>query len=661
MKKKHAATLGAAYQSIPSAGERQRNQAEVKLTERKKKAASLPAAKSDPKRLVHELEVHQIELEMQNEELRRSQEELEASHARYFDLFDLAPVGYFTLSETGIVLDLNLTAANLLGFEKSKLIKKPINRFVVKEDQDIYYLLQRQIFETRARQACELQMKREGGVPFWSRIEGIAAQGSDGVLVFRATLSDISEHKRAEKLLRESEEKYRGIFENVQDLYYETSFDGTLLEISPSIELISRGQYRREDLIGKSMYEFYSTGADRDALVAALKQKGIVNDCEVRLKNRDGSSINCSISSKIKCDAEGRPEKIIGSMHDITERKRAEEELQFRNLILTTQQEAAIDGILVVDEASKIVSYNRRFMEMWGVSQEVLEDEDGSPLLISNMGKVSDPETFLLRVQDIYEHRQEIGRDEIVMKDRRVFDRYSAPMVGQDGRYFGRVWYFRDITGRKKAEEQIRNDLKVKDVMLKEIHHRVRNNLNVITSLLSLQSGRITTKRQALEGFEESKNRIYAMALVHANLYNEEDYSRVDLASFVKNLAQNLSLIYKADVQMDVQVEALSLDLNNAVPCGLILNELVTNALRHAFHGRREGLITIRFRTLRDQSHELTVRDNGTGIPKEINVRNAKSLGLVIVNQLITQIDGVLKTSRDKGTRFQITFPVSGA
>ena len=146
----------------------------------------------------------------------------------------------------------------------------------------------------------------------------------EGILILS---HDITERKRAEEALFRSEEKYRTIFENIQDVYYETSIEGTILEISPSIEILSKGQYNWDDLIGKSMYNFYSDANERTVLISQIEERGTVSDYEITLKNRDGSLIPCSLSSKICLDAQGRPEKIIGSMRDITDRKQAEKEL----------------------------------------------------------------------------------------------------------------------------------------------------------------------------------------------------------------------------------------------------------------------------------------------------------------------------------------------
>jgi chemotaxis family two-component system sensor kinase Cph1 len=154
------------------------------------------------------LQVHQIELEMQNEELRRAQQELEVSRTRYFDLYDLAPVGYLTLSEGGLVLEANLTAAQLLGVERNQLAGQALSRFIVRDDQDIYYLYRKKLFETGVRQVCEVRMSREGGNQFWTRLETTTAQnGESEVPVYRTVMSDITGLKQAEEALRKARDE----------------------------------------------------------------------------------------------------------------------------------------------------------------------------------------------------------------------------------------------------------------------------------------------------------------------------------------------------------------------------------------------------------------------------------------------------------------------
>ncbi|MEO7034702.1 MAG: ATP-binding protein [Polyangiaceae bacterium] len=168
----------------------------------------------DARRLLHDLRVHRIELELQNDELRSSQEQLELARARYFDLYDLAPVGYLTIGEKGIVLEANLTAAGLLDVTRSAIVKQPWSRFVLPADQDIYYSHRRQLLSSGAPHGCELRLLKSSGEPFWVRLEARLAEGDGGTRVCRTVLSEISERKRAEETLRSSEARHRTLFQN---------------------------------------------------------------------------------------------------------------------------------------------------------------------------------------------------------------------------------------------------------------------------------------------------------------------------------------------------------------------------------------------------------------------------------------------------------------
>ncbi len=176
-----------------------------------------PISPEETRRTLHELRVHQIELEMQNEELRRAQVELDAARARYFDLYDLAPVGYCTVSEEGLILEANLTAASLLGVARGAMVGQRLTSFILPADEDIYYLRRKQLFDTGAPQACELRMVKKDGTAFWAHLEATAAEDAAGAPVCRVVISDNPEHKRAEEALRESEQRYRSLFENMLD------------------------------------------------------------------------------------------------------------------------------------------------------------------------------------------------------------------------------------------------------------------------------------------------------------------------------------------------------------------------------------------------------------------------------------------------------------
>ncbi len=154
------------------------------------------------KHTMHKLQVHQIELEMQNENLRLAYEELDTLRARYFDLYDLAPVGYITVSEKGLILEANLTAATMLDVLRSALINQPVSRFILKEDQDDYYLHRKQLFETGAQQQCELRMLKHDEVPFWAHLEVSAAEDEAGGSVYRIIIIDVTERKQMQAKIK---------------------------------------------------------------------------------------------------------------------------------------------------------------------------------------------------------------------------------------------------------------------------------------------------------------------------------------------------------------------------------------------------------------------------------------------------------------------------
>jgi len=230
----------------------------------------------------------------------------------------------------------------------------------------------------------------------------------------------------------------------------------------------------------------------------------------------------------------------------------------------------------------------------------------------------------------------------------------------------GKVVYFdgiiEDITERKRAEEEIQASLKEKEVLLDEIHHRVKNNLQVISSLLRLQSGYIEDERYA-EMFKESQSRVQSMALIHDKLYQSSDLARIDFGEYIKGLAGALFKSHGSEaarIALKTEVEGIVLGANHAMPCGLIVNELVSNSLKHAFPKGRRGEIRIAMRPTAENELELVVSDNGIGVPEDLDFRNMESLGLQLVTILAEdQLGGQIELDRTGGTRFQIRFGVA--
>ncbi|MGB9980212.1 histidine kinase dimerization/phosphoacceptor domain -containing protein [Methanobacterium sp.] len=237
-----------------------------------------------------------------------------------------------------------------------------------------------------------------------------------------------------------------------------------------------------------------------------------------------------------------------------------------------------------------------------------------------------------------------------------------------------------DITEQKKAEQYLRNahdelEIKVqertsellatlqeKELLLREIHHRVKNNLQIISSLLNLQIPYIKDE-QSIEFFKESQNRVKSISMVHEKLYQSKNLDKIDFGSYISNIVTNLFQTYDVNqniIEYNLSLDNVELNIETSIPCGLIITELITNSIKHAFpaaesHGSSSGKIEVKLYP-ENEKFTLVIKDNGIGIPKDLNFKNTKSLGLQLVNLLINQVDGFIKLNREKGTEFRIEF-----
>jgi Signal transduction histidine kinase len=220
---------------------------------------------------------------------------------------------------------------------------------------------------------------------------------------------------------------------------------------------------------------------------------------------------------------------------------------------------------------------------------------------------------------------------------------------------------FFDITERKEAEESLKASLKEKDILLKEVHHRVKNNLQVISSLLNLQAEYIKDK-EAKELFNDSLNRIRSMALIHERLYQSKSFSKINASDYIKDITNYLYRAYKAalkDVKISVKVDNINISIENAIPLGLIINEVVSNSFKFAFKGKEKGLVEVILAKDVKYEYTLLLKDNGIGLPQAVDFRKPKSLGLQLVNNLVEQLDGSIILDKSNGTQYTVRFTIN--
>jgi PAS domain S-box-containing protein len=243
----------------------------------------------------------------------------------------------------------------------------------------------------------------------------------------------------------------------------------------------------------------------------------------------------------------------------------------------------------------------------------------------------------------------------------KVYEVIKVPLFQQDGKRKGLVILGRDITENKQAEERLKASLQEKEVLLKEIHHRVNNNLQIVSSLLNLQSGYIQNQ-EFLEMLRDSQNRIRSIALVHEKLYQSNDLANIKFSEYVRNLLSYLFRSYGVDhgtVQTKLDIDDVPLEIDTIISCGLIINELVSNSLKHAFPENSKGDICVALHPYEDQ-FMLAVSDNGIGLPQDMEIKNTESLGLKLVTALVEEIKGTLEFHSNGGLQFKIVLKKSG-
>jgi PAS domain S-box-containing protein len=334
-------------------------------------------SKEEMQHLIHELRVHQVELDMQNEELRRVQLEIEASRNRYSDLYDFAPVGYITASEKGLILEANLTICSMLWVERNFLIKKPFSRFITNETQDTYYFHRQKLFETKGKQTSELKLIRKDGTQFEAQLESIAIEdGKGNITQIRAAITDITDRKMAEEALRESEEKYRDLFNNAPNVYFSISaINGSIFNCNDkAVQLLG---YDREMLLGMKILDLYANTSDglpkATEIFNRIKEGESIRDVELQMKHKDGHPIWISLSVDPVKNREGDIIESRSVVIDISERKRFESQLRKAQKMEAIS--TLIGGIAYqFITALSVVSLNLEAIEMGRDDKEMLTE-----------------------------------------------------------------------------------------------------------------------------------------------------------------------------------------------------------------------------------------------------------------------------------------------
>ncbi|UCE40500.1 MAG: PAS domain S-box protein [Candidatus Aminicenantes bacterium] len=592
------------------------------------------------------------------EKSKKKLEELKDWEDRYKALFDRSLYCVYVHDLEGYFIDANKAALDLLGYKKKGITSLNFASLLDEEQMPLARKMLAEILKSgHQKETTQYKLKKKEGGYVWVETEASLIYKKEIPCGVLGIARDITEYKMTEQALRESEEKYRKIFESLTDVYYSTDREGIVTEISPSV--YARAGWNPEDVIGHPVTDFYRDPSTREIFTNTLKERGVINDYELQLLAKDKRVIEVSVSAHILFDNQGQALGVEGVLRDITTRKQMEKALRESEEKFRTMVENSLQGIFIFQD-SRIVYVNEALEHITGYSKE--------ELMTLPLEKIQD----LVHPED---KAMVWGRLADRLSGKKLTSRYEFKAVRKDG---APIWLemisvridFQgkpavqgsviDITDRKRADEQVKASLREKEVMLREIHHRVKNNMQIILSLLRIQSRAIKDdETQAM--FKQSQNRIRSMSLIHEALYKSKDLAMIDIADYIYRMTTHLLSIYREDlgkIEIEQKTEGVFLDINKAIPCGLIISELVSNCLKHAFPGKKEGQITIRMTTDKKGKNRLVVKDDGTGLPEGLDFREAKTLGLQLVTDLVKQINGSikLKKTHETGTEFVVTF-----
>ena len=506
----------------------------------------------------------------------------------------------------------------------------------------------------------ELRLKRKDGRYIWVEDRMFSVK-TPYRSYWAGFMVDITDRKQTEEKLKEASTRLSTIINNLSNLtVYETG--GGRNYVSENIEKLT-GHPISEFLNDSRFFETLIHPADREALHENIKHwhktgaKGVIST-EFRIKNPNGEHIWIE-DHMFKVKNDNGKEFLSGIMIDITEKKKAIEKISDTEIRLSTVL-SNLPKIVIFQSGKDKDFISENISEMIGYSPEEIFKEKYF------FGKIMH-EDDLPNVKNMLHHWNTVQKQKDVLKTEYRLKKKDGDYVWIEDHTFkvnppGAEPYtlgiLIDITERKLAEQKITQSLKEKEILLKEIHHRVKNNLQIVSSLLKLQSKSVKDDKEN-NILQESQNRVHSMALVHQKLYQSKDFANVDFPDYVKQLALNLMDVYKYNgrkVFLNCTSDKIFFGVDIAIPCGLIINELVTNSLKYAFVNRERGNIDIILNNLENGNYKLIVKDDGIGFPKNINFRNTNSLGLQLINTLVKQINGEIDLKNSTGTEFIVTF-----
>jgi PAS domain S-box-containing protein len=579
----------------------------------------------------------------------QSSRDLQESNELLRAIIDAAPTAIIGLDLDGRVQTVwNQAAEKMLGWSAREAMGNFLPSVSMDKEEE-FSRFREWIRSGKSMNGVEVRRQRRNGTPIDYSIYASPLHDPDGRITGNiAVLVDITERKRADELLRESLIRLQTMVRNAPIILYGVDRKG-VFTLSEGKGLAGMGLNPGE-IVGLSAFDVY-----RDYPDCLENFRRVLAGEAFKAPVHFGDHVYDAYHEPVFGD-DGVYAGTFGVVVDVTERTEAEEALRQASLVVENSPAVLFRWRAAPGWPVELVSKN---VTQFGYTPE--EFLSGALPFASiihpqDLERVtSEVSGYAERGDDQFQQEYRIvSRDGSVrwMDDRTVIERNGEGTITH---YQGILM---DITERKLADEHLRSSLAEKEILLKEVHHRVKNNLQIISTLLDLQFEKIADEH-SLNALKESQDRIKAMALIHEKLYQSSDLASIDFAEYTEKLAYFLFNSYMADperITLNIDVGPLHLDIDRAIPCGLIINELVSNALKHAFPDARQGEISVRLHAGDDGMIRLTVSDNGTGLPPGVDFRETSTLGMQLVILLTKQLAGEIDLCNENGAAFTISF-----
>jgi PAS domain S-box-containing protein len=595
-------------------------------------------------------------------EIYKAQEKLRQSEELYRDLFENTTELIQSVDFQGNILYVNAMWKEALGYTDSEIENQNILNFVHPDSKEHCKQAMDKVFLGEKIDTIEFAFFTKTKKKILVEGNMSTKRNKEGKIVAtRGIFRDITERRQAEETIKFSEERYRAIYDQAFLGIARIDLGGKYIQANHQMRKILG--YSEEELTDKTIFDV-TFDDEIDQTKTSLKQlvAGEIKNftTERKYKHKNGALLYCNLTISAITDSTGKPEYLVSICEDITEKKKIQAKINDQAAKINAIFDSSSHLIWSVDKKISLTSFNKNYSDalynLYGIRPQVPEDKQAPKLKFANDEY---HEFWNKKYQEAFKGNPQQFETRLYDKNNHLVVReiFLNPIYKNEGEIEEISGIAHDITEKKLAEELTKESLQEKEVLLKEVHHRVKNNLQVISSIMNLQSSYIKDK-YALEMLRELQNRIKSMSFIHESLYQTSAFSNIKFSEYVVTLTKNLIhsyRIYSGLIELKHDVDEIYLNLDTSIPCGLIVNELVSNALKYAFPNDRKGEVWVRLK-IDNSVVTLTISDNGVGLPENFDFKNTESLGLQLVTSLVEQINGEIFCENKIGTKFTVTF-----